>query len=1000
MEEQKRLALVEELFHAALALDPSRRAAFLDSSCARDPDLRAEVQDLIFMHEKPGGFLNAPAYELGANPPGKYETAALAGKSFGHYKVLECIGTGGMGIVYRARDTHLDRSVAIKILSPEAVADFERKQRFVQEARSASALNHPNIIHIYDIDTADGIEFIAMEYVPGLTLSQLIVEQGLSIDESLKYAAQIADALAAAHAAGIVHRDLKPANIMITEKGLVKVLDFGLAKPIEPTRTGRSDTALTAQPVTRKGAILGTIAYMSPEQAEGKKVDARSDIFSFGSVLYEMLTGSPAFMKENPAQTLAAVLRSEPKRMESKIPKDLQEVVGRCLCKEPDGRYQSMADVKAVLQDLKSDSDSGKLALPHARLRSRKIPGWARISAAALALAAVGFFVWQHLHAAPLTDKDVLVLADFTNTTGEPVFDDTLREALAVQLEQSPFLKILSKEQTRRALRYMGRLAGERITNPIAREICQREGEKAMIGGAIVTLGRNYVITLQATNCQTGETLANEQVEAADKEHVLRAVATATNRMRSKLGESLVSIQKLAVPSKQVTTASLEAFQAYALGRKQQEMGLSLEAIPFYRRATELDPNFATAYNSLGVMYCNAGEYAPCFEFRNKAYSLADRVSERERLAISAGYFRLVGDVNKAAELYEMLARAYPRDYVPHNDLGVIYWNTGEWERALAEYQEAERLEPRSAYPQSNQVGLLRCLGRFKEAKIVLERLVAQKLDPPTAHVAFLQAAYVQGDQAEVGKQIQWLAGKQEEYLGLESQGWNAAALGQYRAAMRLLARGAEMARSRNLPGSAARLESGLAQNLALSGNCEQVRIRARAPASPDPGPDEAFMFALPLAVCGDAAAVQRLVDDTSRRYPLHTLWKAVWKPAILAAVELNRNRPEQAIELLRSASPYERAYECVVYLRGLAYVRLHKGAEAAVEFQRVVDQKGANWGPYYAPSYVGLARAAARAGDIPRARKAYQDFLALWKDADSDIALLKEARQEYAKLK
>jgi eukaryotic-like serine/threonine-protein kinase len=929
----------------------------------------------------------------------------MVGKTISHYDILEKLGDGGMGVVYKARDTHLDRFIAIKVLLPERVADPDRKRRFVQEAKTASALNHPNIVHIYDIDQQDGVDYIAMEHVQGKTLDQLIPRDGMRLNEALKCAAQIADALAKANAAGIIHRDLKPGNVMVTQDERVKVLDFGLAKLTESAGIGEDASTRTVKPTTEEGKIVGTVAYMSPEQAEGKKVDARSDIFSFGSLLYEMITGRRAFQGDTRASTLAAVLRDEPKpasQITLGLSKEVERVIRRCLRKDPAHRFQHMDDLKVALEELEEESDSGKLTALEESARHRK-PRFLRPALAAAALVvltAAGVLVWQRIQAAPLTDKDVLVLADFTNNTGEAVFDDTLREALAVQLEQSPFLKILSDGQVRQDLRLMGHPTGVRITNQVAREICQREGEKAMIGGAIVSLGKNYAITLQATNCQTGETLAREQVEAGDKEHVLRAIATATSRMRAKLGESLASIQKLAVPSEPVTTTSLEAFQAYALGRRQQSLGLSLAAIPFYRRATDLDPNFAMAYNLLGVMYCNAREYARCIEYRKKAFSLVDRVSERERLAISAGFHRQAGELTKAVEQYELLARTYPRAYAPHNDLGTIYSSTGEWEKALAEYQEAARLDPRTVYPRSNQVGLYRYLGRFDEARAVAARLVAQKLDSPSTHVALLQVAYVQGDQAEAERQIQWLAGKQEEYLGIEARGWNAAVLGQYRRAIELLERGGEMARRRNLAGMVAHFQSGEAEYLALGGNCEEARDKVRAATLPDPTPSDTLERALPLAICGDATTAQKMADDTSRQYPLHMLWKAVWRPAILAAVELNRNQPERAIKLLQSACAYERAYEFVVYLRGLAYLRLRKGAEASVEFQSILDHKGANWGPYYPLSYVGLARAAELAGDIPRARKAYLDFLALWRDADPDIPILREAKQEYARLK
>ncbi len=923
----------------------------------------------------------------------------MTGRTIAHYEILDKLGEGGMGVVYKARDTHLDRFAAIKILPPEKVADPERKRRFVQEAKTASALSHPNIVHVYDIDREDGVDYIAMEHIQGRTLDQLIGRKGLKLSEALRYGVQIADALSRAHAAGIVHRDLKPGNIMVDEHGLVKVLDFGLAKLTEPA-FGEGESTRTLKPATEEGTILGTVAYMSPEQAEGKSLDARSDIFSFGALLYEMITGRKAFQKESKTSTLAAILVQEPAALSAEVPHDLEKVIRRCLRKDPAHRLQTMADLKVALEELKEESESGKLPAvkaPAAAVNRRLWPVLAVVGF--LALAAGGFLAWRRTRAAPLTDKDVLVLADFTNTTGDPVFDGTLREALAVQLEQSPFLKVLGGEQVRQDLRLMGRAPGERITTQLAREICQREGEKALIGGSIASLGKTYAITLQATNCQTGEGLAHEQVEAQDKEHVLRALAAATTRIRARLGESLASIQKLAVPSDDVTTTSLEAFQAYALGRKQQDLGLHLEALPFYRRATELDPNFASAYNLLGVMYCNAGESAVCFEYRKKALSLVDRVSERERLAISAGYYRQTGELNKAIELYQVLARAYPRWYQAHNELGVIYWSTGEWEKALAEYQEAARLEPRTSYPQSNQISVYRALERYDEAKAVGEKLAALKLDSPLSHVSLLEVAYVQGDQAAAERQLQWLAGKQEEYRGIQAQASDASAHGQYRRAMGLLERGVEMVRGKNLAGMAARFQSVEAAGLALQGNCAAARAKARDANLPDPSPGDTLQRARPLAMCGDAATTQKLVDDISKRYPAHTLWNAVWKPSIAAMVELERDQPGKAIDLLRPAIPYERGNGIVSYLRGLAYLRLRKGTEAAAEFQKLLDHKGANWGPYYPLSYVGLARAAALAGDTARARKAYQDFLALWKDADPDLPVLNEACREYAKL-
>ena len=928
----------------------------------------------------------------------------MIGRTVSHYRIVEKLGEGGMGVVYKAHDTHLDRFAAIKVLPPEKVADPERKRRFIQEARAASALNHPNIVTIYDIDQQDGVDFLAMEYIQGKTLEQLIGRKGLKVTEALKYGVQITDALSRAHAAGIVHRDLKPGNVMVDEHGLVKVLDFGLAKLTEPAAPDEDELTRTLKPTTEEGAIVGTVAYMSPEQAEAKRLDGRSDIFSFGAVLYEMIAGRRAFQRDSKTSTLAAILTQEPGALSADIPHDLEKVLKRCLRKDPQHRFQTMADLKVALEELKEESESGQLTAAQTPAVSRKwsVP-WrgAGVIGAALIVLAAGVFVWQRLHTKPLTDKDILVLADFTNTTGDAVFDVTLREALAVQLEQSPFLKVLGDEHVRQDLRLMGRSARERITNQVAREICQREGEKAMIGGSIAGLGKTYAIALQATNCQSGDTLAREQTEAADKDHVLRAVATAAKGMRAKLGESLASIEKLDVPNQQVTTTSLDAFQAYALGRAQQSTGMTLAAIPFYQRATELDPNFASAHNSLGVMYGNAGETARGMECRKKAFALVDRVSERERLTITAGYYLAVtGELNKAADAYQLLTHTYPREPTFRINLGVVYGNIGESEKALQEYQEAERLDPRQAYCYSNQVSEYLDLDRFDEAKAVAERAVAQKLDSPMMHWFLLRGAYIQGDATEAEKHIRWLSGRPEEYLAMEAQVTNGMALGEFRKAEELCQRGSELARSRNLPGVAARFQMFGAAGEALVGNCEAARSNARAAILPEQSAEEAGGTALPLALCGDTITAQKVGDETSKRYPLHTLWNAVYLPSLQATIELSRNQPEKAVEVLRPAVPYERAYPYVSYTRGLAYLQFRKGTEAAAEFQKILDHKGATWGPYYPLAYAGLARAAALAGDGARARRAYQDFLALWKDADPDLAILREVRQEYAKLK
>ena len=722
-----------------------------------------------------------------------------------------------------------------------------------------------------------------------------------------------------------------------------------------------------------------------------------------------MVTGQMPFRGESDAAAVHGILHVDPEpvtAMRAGLPLELDRVIGKALEKDPQLRYQSAADLGADLRRLKRDSDpkatAASLRVSAPSRPNLRVP-WRLVAAiaAVIALAAGGVLLWQHIHAAPLTDKDVLVLADFTNTTGDTVFDTTLREALAVQLDESPFLKILGDEQVRQDLGFMGRTASERITNQAAREICQREGDKAMIGGSIASLGTTYAITLQATNCQTGETLAREEVEAEDKEHVLRSVATAAAHIRGKLGESLASIQKLTPLEKQVTTTSLEAYRAYALGREKTASGQSLAAIPFFRSATELDPNFASAFERLAVMYCNSRETGICAGYLRKAFTLVDRVSERERLEITARYyFTVTGEYDKAVEADQLLAQTYPRDAGPRNTLGLVYRATGEWEAAAGEFQEAMRLDPKWAYPYSNQVNDYTTLDRFDEAKAVASRALAQKLDFSALHAALLRIALIDGDLAEARKHIDWLAGNPESYSGQNVQAVDAAMHGQLRKSRELHRSAAQVARERNLPSTAFRYEAEVALVDALVGNCDAARAEARNSSLPDQVPGDSFQWILPMAYCGEDGLAQKAADQVSKQYLNHVMWNTVWAPEIQAAIELNHKQPGNAIKLLQSCARYERVQTSAVYLRGLAFLSERKGLEAGAEFQKILDHKGANFSIIYPLSFVGLARAAALSGDTARARKAYQDFLAFWKDADSDVPILKEVRQEYDKLK
>ncbi|HEY6340683.1 MAG TPA: serine/threonine-protein kinase [Bryobacteraceae bacterium] len=932
----ERFGKIEQLYHAIRESSPDERAALLEQA---DPELRREVESLL-AERKGDEFLDRPVLQNASElPEDSTVTMAAVDTSLGPYRIESKLGQGGMGEVFRALDTRLGRAVAIKITHERFSARFER------EARAIASLNHPHICTLYDV----GPNYLVTELVEGETIAARLKSEPLPVKTALLYTRQIAAALVEAHGKGITHRDLKPGNIMIAKSG-VKVLDFGLAK------SGQDETLTVSQ------MVMGTPAYMAPEQREGKSADARSDIYSFGCVLYEMLTGT----------------RPGPQR--KRLPsRNLERIVGRCLEEDPARRWQSATELERELAAASGRSWS-KIAIPAA--------------AAILVLTGVAYF---YTHRAPkITDKDTIVLADFDNKTGDPIFDGTLRQGLSIQLEQSPFLKIMDEDQMQRGLRLMGLLPGARITSQTAREICIREGGEAIIGGTIASLGKSYVITLQSITCQDGATLARQQIEAKDKEHVLNALGTAATALRRKLGESHDSIQKFSRPVEdQVTTTSLEALQSFSEAMSVMDQGHFLDSVPFLERAVALDPNFAMAYQYLSVAYIQAGDSAKTREYENKAFSLIDRVSEWERDSIAVNHYENTGQLDKMIDFDQSGARSYPRFWSFHNGLGTTYVDMGRYEEGLKEGLEATRLEPDVEPPYRRQLDAYIFLGRLAEARQLAEKLRARSLGGGRIHQRFLELAYLDDDWAAIDREIQWFAGKPEEYLSLGLQAANLNVHGQRRESHKMYQRAAETAARRGLRDTASEFEEADARADALAGNCQTGRRLGR--------PAEA------LALCGDTAAAEKLAAEGSKQFPNGTIWNAVQLPEIRAAIALSRDQPAQSVELLAAASPYERSYLKPVYLRGLAYLRLHKGAEAAAEFQKITDHKGANWGatwihPYwgqfYSLSYLGMARGFALAGDTAKAKQGFETFFELWKDADQEIPLLKQAKAEYAKLR
>jgi serine/threonine protein kinase/tetratricopeptide (TPR) repeat protein len=986
-----------------------------------------------------------------------------AGTVFGPYRVIEKIGAGGMGDVYRALDTRLEREVALKLISDSFLASEPgagspspagtphsrvhlSHERFLREARAAATLNHPNICAIHDVGEQDGQPYLVMELLRGETLKQYLTHQKISPAEVLTLGQQAASALAAAHARGIVHRDIKPANLFVVESGRerkqLKILDFGLAKKqgVEASPDSRyfdmrSETAAATGmlDLTTPGSTVGTAAYMSPEQAKGDPLDARTDLFSLGSVLFEMATGQAPFGGRSTAEVFAALLMKEPPPVSSVnpvMPKALDPVIAKLLAKERDQRYRGAEELLADLEAISGSSSpsngtatatsippaSAVSPLPDSerrRPRNRLIV----IGALVLVAAAAAAFLFRN-HAGtepgpastaavppseavkPASVKDSIIVADFINKTGDAVFDTTLNQALRVQLAQSPVLDIISQQHLRQSLQFLGRKQDETITPQIAREIGEREGVKAILTGSIAPLGKAFVLTLDAQNTANGDDIASAEATAPDKEHVLEALNQVTATMRGKLGESLSSIQRLNAPFGQATTPSLEAFRAYALGDEAHQKGNDIpEAYDHYKRALELDPKLAMAWARLGVLKLNTGAITEAAQNFTRAYQLSDSVSEREKLYIAGHYYStVVGDQNKSIETLQVATQEYPLDASNFINLGVSYAAIGELEKSEAANRGALALQPENAIALENEVGGAAQLGLPAE-KYISE---ARRLGLNGTSLFGIEAGYyaAHSDLDSVHKILADTAGRPDQFSIVAWWGGFLPQLGQFQLARTTLLRAAEEAASAKEEDA----QAGALLNVAYAGwmvdRCSDPDQTVKDALKLDKGKVTVIYAAMTLALCNQEKHANQMLSDLEKHYPEDTLVQGLYVPQARGWLALKAGDPQRALALLERVRAHDNV-SSAPYVRGLAYLQLKDPRNAIASFEDATRRKGVayNSGSPYALSFLGLGRAYAMAGNKPEAKKAYEVFFTEWKNADSDLPVIAEAKKEYAQL-